>query len=135
MLHKTEITKFLAEFHGLSTDENSINKLVRLYWVNPRKKEQGGLRLTTAGFDALTNADVESYLIKFYDLIDYTSQLILQLDNYMTCPWYITHKSIYVFNDHMAFQLALFSGDLPNFCRVKALTAQQKIIEAKTPSN
>ena len=119
MNQKIDITKYIAEKSGLSTDEKSIRKLTAQWWQNPRKKEKGGLRLTDEGFARLT-AHFTAHKVRFEDPVEYTNRLIIQLDNFIDCPWYITNKAVFVFNDKMAVQLVLFSGNIAKFSTAKA---------------
>ena len=119
MNQKSDITKYIAEQFGLSTDEKSIRKLTAQWWQNPRKKEKGGLRLTDEGFARLT-AHFTAHKVRFEDPVEYTNRLIIQLDNFIDCPWYITNKAVFVFNDKMAVQLVLFSGNIAKFSTAKA---------------
>jgi len=119
MNQKTDITKYVAEQSNLSTDDKSIRKLISQWWINPRQKVKGGLRLSDDGFARLTT-QFKSYKVKFDEPVDYTNQLIIRLDNFIDCPWYLTKKEIYVFNDKMAVQLVLFSGNIAKFSTAKA---------------
>jgi len=119
MNQKINITKYIAEQENLPVDEKSIRKFVAAWWQNPRKKETGGLKLTDEGFARLTKY-VKAHKVRFEDEIDYTNQLILRLDNFITCPWYLTRKEVFVFNDKMAVQLVLFSGNIARFSTAKA---------------
>lgn len=119
MNQKIDITKYVATQFGLPTDDNAINRLIPQWWYNPRKKETGGLRLTDEGFARLT-AHVKSHKIDFDEPITYTNQLIIWLDNFIDCPWYVTKKEIFVFNEKIAVQLVLFSGDIVRFSAAKA---------------
>lgn len=119
MIHKIEITKYIATQAGLDTDDKSIRKLVTLWWQNPRLKSVGGLRLTEDGF-ARSSVYFQFHKIKFENTIEYTNQLIIQLDNFITCPWYLTHRAVFVSDAKMAVQLVLFSGDIAKFSRAKA---------------
>ena len=119
MSQKSDITKYIAEQFGLSTDEKSIRKLIAQWWQNPRNKEKGGLRLTDEGFARLT-AHFTAHKVRFEDPVEYTNRLIIQLDNFIDCPWYITNKAVFVFNDKMAVQLVLFSGNIAKFSTAKA---------------
>ena len=112
MNQKIDITRYAAEQLNLPVDEKSLRKYKRIWWQNLRLKKKGGLRLTQAGYDSLNRAGIRNHRIKYEGKIHYTNQLVLWLDNYMDCPWYITPKEVYVFNDKMAVQLVLFSGDI-----------------------
>lgn len=119
MSQKLEITKYVAKQEGLSIEEPFLNKLLSVWWQNPRKKEVGGLRLTDEGFSRLTKY-FTGHRVKFTSEFEYTNQLILRLDNFINCPWYITKKEIWVFDDKMAVQLVLFSGNIVKFTTSKA---------------
>ena len=56
----------------------------------------------------------------FDEPVEYTSQLIIWLDQFINCPWYVTKKEIFVFNENMAIQLVLFSGNITRFTAAKA---------------
>ena len=52
--------------------------------------------------------------------LKFSNQLVLRLDKFITCPWYITHRAVWVFDDKMAIQLVLFSGNIEKFTTAKA---------------
>ena len=119
---KIDITKYLADQEGLSADDPHLKKLLSVFWQNPRIKEEGGMRLTQKGFETLTKY-FKSHFVRFEETRDglkYTNQLLLRLDNYIDCPWYINHKGVWVFSDKMAVQLVLFSGNIEKFTSAKA---------------
>lgn len=119
---KAEITEYVATQEGVSTDDQSLKKLNSTIWLNPRKKEIGGLRLTEKGFEVLSR-HFRSHLVRFEETrngIKFTNKLTLQLDNFITCPWYINNKGVFVFDDKMAIQLVLFSGDIEKYASAKA---------------
>jgi hypothetical protein len=121
MNQKIKLTEYLLDELGLADgDKKTLKKYLNTWWYNTRKKETGGLRLTTEGFEALTQSGFKSHKVRFDDPIEYTNQLIIQLDHFIDCPWYITPKFIYVFNDKMAVQLVLFSGNIARFGQAKA---------------
>jgi hypothetical protein len=119
MNQKIDITKYVAVQSGLPTDEKSIRTLIAQWWQNPRKKEKGGLRLTDEGFARLTT-QIKAHKVRFDQPVEYTNQLIIQLDNFIDCPWYVSKKEIYVFSERMAVQLVLFSGNIAKFSSAKA---------------
>lgn len=120
MNQKFEITKKVLESLGLTADEKRVKQTIPVWWVNPRKKEKGGLRLTEQGFNCLQQADIKAHQIKFEKPIVYTNQLVIRLDNFIDCPWYVTHREIFVFSEKMAVQLVLFSGNISKFSSAKA---------------
>lgn len=120
MKQKIEVTKYVAEQLKLATDEKSIKKLIPVFWQNPRDKEKGGLRLTDKGFEKLKEADIKVHRVRFEEPVQYTNQLIIWLDNFIDCPWYVTNREIFVFSEKMAVQLVLFSGNIAKFSAAKA---------------
>jgi hypothetical protein len=126
MNQKIEITKYIAAKYDLSTDDKAIRNWVAQWWQNPRKKSKGGLRLTDEGFARLS-AHFKPHRVELDRDFDYTNQLIVRLDNFITCPWYISSKDIFVFDDKMAVQLILFSGNIARFSNAKALSIKNHL--------
>jgi len=118
MIQKLEITKYIAEQSGLTTDQKSLRKLNTLWWQNPRQKVKGGLRLTDEGF-ARATAFINSHKVDIDNDIDYNNQLIIRLDNLIECPWYISNKHIFLFDEKIAVQMILFSGNIARFTAAK----------------
>jgi len=117
---KSEITLKLAEMLGLETDEKSLRKYQKAWWINPRNKDIGGLQLNDAGFQAMKNAQIKFHKLKIEEKLEYTNQALIRLDQYIDCPWHIIKNDMYVFSDKMAVQLVLFSGNLKRFIEAKA---------------
>jgi len=55
-----------------------------------------------------------------------TTQVIIFLDQFIDCPYYLTNRSITVTNEKKAVELSLFSGDLRKYGLVKAMKRQEK---------
>lgn len=124
MNQKFNITKAVLNSLGLVADDKRVKQTIPIWWTNPRKKEKGGLRLTDQGFECLQKADIKFYRVQFEQKLEYTNQLVIWLDRYIDCPFYITNKEIYVFNEKMAIQLVLFSGNVAHFTSIKAKNAE-----------
>ena len=116
---KHEITKLVLEAKGLIADEKRVKQTIPIWWVNPRKKEKGGLRLTEQGFTCLQQADLKFYDVRFDEPIFFTNKLAIWIDQNIDCPFYLTDKRIYVFGEQLAVQLVLFSGNIAKFQRAK----------------
>jgi hypothetical protein len=129
MNQKIEITKYLAKAAGLPTDDKSMRAFVIQWWQNPRNKSKGGLRLTDEGFARLT-AHFKAHRVTLDGNFDYNNQLIVRLDNYITCPWYLGNQDIFVFNDKMAVQLVLFSGNIGRFSSAKAASIKNQLTKS-----
>jgi hypothetical protein len=113
MNQKNKITEFLLDSYKLEKTKENIKKYKILWWKNIREKNKGGLWLTSQGFDALIKANIKNYKIKFENpILEFENKFIIWLDNYIDCPFYITKKDIYVFEEKTAIQIILFSGNL-----------------------
>lgn len=120
MNQKIDITIQIAKLLGLDTDDKTIKKLASIWWQSIRKKDKGGLRLSEKGQEAFQKAQIKSYKIKFQDQIHFTNQLVIWLDHFIECPFFITHKEIIVYSEKMAVQLVLFSGNVYQYSSAKA---------------
>lgn len=109
---KTKYTRIFLEVAGLPVTESSIKEHRSRWWSNIRATNRG-LRLTEKGLQFLLyRANITSYEVKLKIEGDVTAQLLLQLDEFITCPWFAKHGIIVVFSEQMAFELMLFDGDL-----------------------
>lgn len=124
MNQKLKITKLVAEHLGLPTDEQYLDRLRHVFWVNPRLKEKGGLGLTEQGFESLRKADIKSHRVAFEEPMFLSNSLLIWIDNNIDCPFYLTHKEIYLFGERMAIQLILFSGNLQKLQRAQKRYAE-----------
>lgn len=114
---KFDITKLVLETAGLPCDDIRVQKTIPAWWCSTRKKDNGGLRLTEQGFEALQKADIKCYEIKLEEIPKFTNELIIWLDQNLNCPYFITHKKIWVFGEKTAVQLVLFSGNISKYFR------------------
>jgi hypothetical protein len=123
MDQKHQLTQIVSQQLGWPDDPKSIEKNHSLIWQNPRKKTQGGMRLTDEGFITFTEKmDMKSYDIDFPKDFTLTNQVTIWLDRFIDGPYYITKKSIVVFKEKTAVQLVLFSGDVQKFGLAKAMS-------------
>ena len=120
MIQKNEITEYVMTQKGVAITPKSLKNYTSIIWQNIRHKPEGGLRLTDQGFNLLIESDLKAHKVSFQNQITYNNQLIIWLDNFITCPWYVTRNEIYVFSEKMAVQLVLFSGDIARFSAAKA---------------
>lgn len=118
---KIKITQKVLEILNLEYSEKDFKKSLKLWWVNFRQKDKGGLRLTDLGYHALISAGLKDYYIQFDSPIFYTNQLVIWLDQFIECPFYITKKGIYVFDEKIAVQLMLYSGNIQKYTSIKAI--------------
>jgi hypothetical protein len=126
MNQRTNVTHYVLKELGKRHDDEYVKDMLVRFWVNPRQKETGGLRLTEDGYKWLKEADIKDYKIDIPKDISWTNQLIIWLDQYIESPFYLTSKSIFVFNERMAIQLVLFSGNVAKFGLSKAKAVARK---------
>ena len=124
---KQQLTKIVCDHLGVGIDQDSYNKTYNSIWQNPRKRSEGGLRLTDEGYSLFKEKlEMKSYEIEFPKELTITNQVMLWLDRFIDGPYYFNKKSIIVFKEKTAVQLILFSGDIQKFGLAKAMnTAYQ----------
>lgn len=126
---KLEITKYIINTLNLKIqNKKDISILLHKIWKNPRLKNKGGLGLTTEGFELFLKSDIKHYEInseKENVIVD--NKFILWLDNHFTSPFYLKKQKIFVFDDHLAVQLVLFSGNVWDYYQ-----AHKKFTEKNT---
>ena len=123
---RIEITRYVLKSLGKSHDDKYVKDMLPRFWVNPRQKDLGGLRLTEDGYNWMKEADIKDYQIDIPNGIFWSNQLIIWLDQYIESPFFLTSKSIFVFNERMAIQLVLFSGNVAKFGLTKAKAVARK---------
>jgi len=123
---KEVYTKLFLKELGKSTNSLAVKEYMPIWWKNNRDKEEGGLRLTEEGFNVLTEIDLATYDIPYPRDVPLSTQIIIHLDNFIDCPYYLTNRSIVVTNEKKAVELTLFSGDLRKYGLTKAVNRQKK---------
>ncbi len=121
---KDTYTKIFLNQLGKTSNEITVKEFFPLWWKNTR--ESGGLRLTDEGFDILTEIDLATYEVPFPRDMPVTTQVIIFLDNFIDCPYYLTNRAIHVTSEKKAMELHLFSGDLRKYGLTKAMNRQDK---------
>jgi hypothetical protein len=97
-----------------------------LWWQNTR--EVGGLRLTEEGMLFLMEKiELATYEVPFPPEFKITTQVILFLDKFIDCPYYVTNKGITVTEEKKALELHLFSGDVRKYGLNKALKRTDEV--------
>jgi len=119
---KDTYTKIFLNQLGKTSNEITVKEFFPLWWKNTR--ENGGLRLTDEGFDILTEIDLATYEVPFPRDMPVTTQVIIFLDNFIDCPYYLTNRAIHVTSEKKAMELHLFSGDLRKYGLTKAMNRQ-----------
>jgi len=125
-MNKTTYTKLFLNQLGKPFTTETIAEYLPLWWQNTRDKDEGGLRLTDAGFQILNELGVSSYEILFPKDMPFNTQTIIFLDRFILCPYYLTKKSIFVTDEKKAVELTLLSGDVRRYGIIKAMTKAKK---------
>jgi hypothetical protein len=125
-MNKTVYTKIFLKQLGQSASEQNVKAMIPMWWYNTRDKEIGGLRLTDDGMDVLTKIGLSTYDIPYPLDMPMTTQVIIFLDQFINCPYYLSNRSITVTDEKKAVELTLFSGDLRKYGLTKAMTRQKK---------
>lgn len=127
---KQQLTQIISTQLGWPTDPKTLEKNQAVIWQNPRKKDQGGMRLTDQGYEVFVEKmDMKSYEIEFPKEFTLTNQVVIWLDRFIDGPYYITKKAIIVFKEKTAVQLVLFSGDVQKFGLAKAMSLKNNTDE------
>jgi hypothetical protein len=121
-MNQETYTKIFLKAANLAVSEENLSMYARKWFMNNRKKSQGGLRLTEEGFDFIqTTLDLKVYEIAYPPSLDMKPQVILFLDKFIDCPYYLTEEAIFVLGERKAFELHLFSGDVRQYGLNKAM--------------
>jgi len=123
-MNKIVYTKLFLRELGQSTSEQNVKAMMPIWWYNTRNKDVGGLRLTDDGMDVITKIELQTYDIPYPRDMPMTTQVIIFLDQFIDCPYYLTNRSITVTNEKKAVELTLFSGDLRKYGLTKAMKRQ-----------
>lgn len=111
---------------NIALTEANIKTNLKKWWKNTRTKEEGGLRLTEEGFEFVkTVLDLQVYEVPFPLAFDLKAQVIIFLDKFIDCPYYLTDHSITVLSERKCFELHLFSGDVQKYGLTKAMSRKK----------
>ena len=92
---KETYTKVFLKQSGKAISELSVKEYMPLWWKNTRGKETGGLRLTDAGFEFITQQiDLQTYEIPYPPEFELTTNTIIWMDNFIDCPYYLAQRCI-----------------------------------------
>ena len=126
MSDKQKYTKVFLKELGETVNELAIKEYLPVWWYNQRDKEVGGLRLTDDGMEMIQEIGLVTYDIPYPRDKPLSAQVIIFLDQFIDCPYYLTNRSITVTNEKKAVELTLFSGDLRKYGLVKAMNRSKK---------
>ena len=123
---KETYTKIFLKELGKAIDETNVKQYLPIWWKNTRNKDIGGLRLTDEGMMIVQEIGLATYDVPYPKDMPLTTQVIIFLDQFIDCPYYLTNRSITVTNEKKAVELTLFSGDLRKYGLTKAMSRQKK---------
>ena len=119
---KETYTKVFLKQAGIAISESSLAEYMPVWWQNTREKDSGGLRLTEAGLLFVREKiELATYDIPFPPDFKITTQVVIFLDKFIDCPYFLTNKGLTVTNEKKALELHLFSGDVRKYGLAKAL--------------
>jgi hypothetical protein len=120
----TEIFKKELIANPLSYAVKDYKKL----WLNPVKKPKGGLRLSEFGYKVLSeHLDLAGYAILLPKNLDLKPHVLVYLDQFLNCPYYLDKMTITVYSERKAIELHLFAGDIAQYGLNKAKSRQRDL--------
>jgi hypothetical protein len=124
---KETYTKIFLRAANKTINETAIKEYHPIWWKNTRAKDSGGLRLTDEGFRFITeDIELTTYDVPYPAEFDLTTNVVIWMDNFIDCPYYLSPKGIIVTNEKKAMELHLFSGDVRKYGLTKALNRNNK---------
>lgn len=123
---KETYTKIFLKQLGQSINDLNLRSYTTEWWQNPRSKSTGGMRLTDEGYRMMTeDLEISFFEVPYAPNMNMTTQIIIWLDNFIDCPYYLGKRSMFVTDDKKALELHLFSGDIKKYGISKALARQE----------
>src|SRR5210317_1903148 len=123
---KENYTKIFLKTANKSIDEPTVKQYISTWWQNTRSKDTGGLRLTEAGYNFITEElELQTYQVPYPRDFDFTTNVIIWMDQFIDCPYYLDRQGIVVTNEKKAMELHLFSGDVRKYGLIKAMKRQK----------
>ena len=123
---KEAYTKIFLKESDKSVNESTLKEFMPVWWQNTRNKDVGGLRLTDEGIGFVTEElELATYDIPFPKDFKLTSNVLVWLDEFIDCPYWIGSHGMIVTNEKKALELHLFSGDVKKYGLTKALNRQK----------
>lgn len=124
---KETYTKIFLKQSDIAVTEATIKEYMPLWWQNIRATGSSGLRLTEEGYRFITEElDLATYDVPYPKDFEVTTQVLIFLDKFITCPYYADKKGIVVTDEKKALELHLFSGDIRKYGLTKALKRHEK---------
>lgn len=123
---KETYTKIFLKSADKAVNDVNFKDYYSRWWQNTRTKNDGGLRLTDEGFDFITeHVKLQTYDVPYPPDFEFTTQTYIFLDQFITCPYYLGRRCMYVTDEKKAIELHLFSGDIRKYGLTKAMNRQK----------
>jgi hypothetical protein len=120
---KTTYTKIFLQQANISVNDNTMKEYLPIWWKNSRIKTEGGLRLTEEGLKFVQEKlELQTYDVPFPLEFTITTQILIFLDKFIDCPYYLAADGLIVTNEKKALELHLFSGDIRKYGLTKAMS-------------
>jgi hypothetical protein len=120
---KTTYTKIFLQQANISVNDNTMKEYLPIWWKNSRIKTEGGLRLTEEGLKFIQEKlELQTYDVPFPLDFTITTQILIFLDKFIDCPYYLAADGLIVTNEKKAMELHLFSGDIRKYGLTKAMS-------------
>jgi hypothetical protein len=120
---KTTYTKIFLQQANITVTDSTIREYMPIWWRNSRVKAEGGLRLTEEGLKFVQERlELQTYDVPFPQEFTITTQVLIFLDKFIDCPYYLAADGIIVTNEKKAMELHLFSGDIRKYGLIKAMS-------------
>lgn len=124
---KETYTKIFLKQLDIAVSEITVKEYLPVWWQNTRAKNEGGLRLTDEGIRVvMEDLQLATYDVPYPKNFEITTQVIIFLDQFINCPYYMGRNGITVTDEKKAIELHLFSGDIRKYGLTKALSRQKK---------
>lgn len=124
---KETYTKVFLKAANKTINETAIKEYLPVWWKNTRAKDTGGLRLTDEGFRFITeDVELTTYEVPYPRDFELTTNVVIWMDNFIDCPYYLGSNGITVTDERKAMELHLFSGDMRKYGLIKAMKRQEK---------
>jgi hypothetical protein len=120
---KTTYTKIFLQQANISVNDNTMKEYLPIWWKNSRIKTEGGLRLTEEGLKFVQEKlELQTYDVPFPLEFTITTQILIFLDKFIDCTYYLAADGLIVTNEKKAMELHLFSGDIRKYGLTKAMS-------------
>ena len=122
---KETYTKIFLKQKDIAISHATLKEYMPVWWQNTRAKDAGGLRLTDVGYRFVKEElNLQTYEVPYPANFQITTQVLIFLDQFIDCPYYLTNRNISVTNEKKAVELHLFSGDIRKYGISKAMKRQ-----------